>query len=119
MPNLQRVLQGVSVRGSVYGQNATDMLQVLSSGQADNRRNGLQAQNQTATEKRGEEVRILRWKEQNEVFKRLVNLTVELMKYKDNKSAVDAMIDVAQIATIIGGKDMLEALEGKHNGINK
>lgn len=57
-------------------------------------------------------IRILRHKEQNEVYKRLVNLIVELMR-RDEVSAKDAVIDAFEIAYIVGGKEMLEAMKVK------
>lgn len=57
--------------------------------------------------------KILRYKEQNEVFKRLVNITVELMKHAEEIGAKDALIDVAEIAQLVGGKEMFEAMKVK------
>ena len=57
-------------------------------------------------------IRILNHKEQNEVYKRLVNMIVELMR-RDEVSAKDAVIDAFEIAYIVGGKEMLEAMKVK------
>lgn len=57
-------------------------------------------------------IRILKHKEQNEVYKRLVNMIVELMR-RDEVSAKDAVIDAFEIAYIVGGKEMLEAMKVK------
>ena len=54
-------------------------------------------------------MRILSFHNQNEVYKRIVNIILELRK-NDTNSAADAISDAFDIAYIVGGDAMLEAL---------
>lgn len=56
-------------------------------------------------------MRLLSWKKQNEIYKRLVAITVELMR-QDETGLKDAVVDVYNIANIVGGKQMVEQMEG-------
>lgn len=54
-------------------------------------------------------MRVLSFHKQNEVYKRIVNIILELRK-NDTNSAADAISDAFDIAYIVGGDAMLEAL---------
>lgn len=54
-------------------------------------------------------MRILTFHKQNEVYKRIVNIILELRK-NDTNSAADAISDAFDIAYIVGGEEMLKAL---------
>lgn len=54
-------------------------------------------------------MRVLSFHKQNEVYKRIVNIILELRK-NDTNSAADAISDAFDIAYIVGGEEMLEAL---------
>ena len=54
-------------------------------------------------------MRILSFHNQNEVYKRIINIILELRK-NDTNSAADAISDAFDIAYIVGGEEMLKAL---------
>lgn len=58
-------------------------------------------------------MKILSRKQQNEIYKRLVNITVELMRHKDEIEAQDTLDSVYEIGYLVGGMEMLKAMEGK------
>ena len=54
-------------------------------------------------------MRILTIHKQNEAYKKLINIILELRK-RDTDSATDAISDAFDIAYIVGGEEMLEAM---------
>lgn len=54
-------------------------------------------------------MKILSMQRQNDVYKRLINIILELRKM-DGPSATDAISDAFDIAYIVGGEEMLEAM---------
>lgn len=54
-------------------------------------------------------MRILTMQKQNEAYKKLINIILELRK-SDTVSAADAISDAFDIAYIVGGDAMLEAM---------
>lgn len=58
-------------------------------------------------------IKILSLRKQNDIYKKLINVILELRKNLPDDSAQDALGDAFDIAFIVGGPEMLEALGGQ------
>lgn len=59
-------------------------------------------------------MKILLWQDQNSIYQNLVEI-VKVLATVEGSEATDAICDAYQIASLVGGKKMLKAMEGKHD----
>ena len=110
---MRRILSGLSIRDHIHRAAAKDLLQVFEGGQTRNRTPEHKASTKEDQQKEQSIMMLLTRKKQNEVYKRLVNITVELMRHKDEIEAQDTLDSVYEIGYLVGGMEMLKAMEGK------